>query len=199
MSRAGRKIAISLLLLGVVAIVATAATYVVQTDYFGKKVKIAMVVKSSGSGFFEAAHLPPRPPRGLATSNWLSRGRTAVTAQGQIEIIDSLLNHGLFEKKVDAIVVSANDRDALVPVAQKAMASGVKVLSFDSGIAKEGRVFHLLPSSTELDRRETGQDDGRGDRQRGPGPFSRRPHRRPIRMPGSRRRRRSSSAPSIRA
>ena len=151
MSRAGRRIAISLLLLGVVAIVAAAATYVVQTDYFGKKVKIAMVVKSSGSGFFEAAHLGANEAaKELGDVELIFKGPDKATAQGQIEIIDSLLNHGLFEKKVDAIVVSANDRDALVPVAQKAMASGVKVLSFDSGIAKEGRVFHLLPSSTEL-------------------------------------------------
>jgi rhamnose transport system substrate-binding protein len=47
-------------------------------------------------------------------------------------------------------VISANDPNALVPITKKAMQRGIKVISFDSGIAEEGRQMHLNPSNAEL-------------------------------------------------
>jgi rhamnose transport system substrate-binding protein len=72
-------------------------------------------------------------------------GPTTPSAEGQIEIINSLIS-----QKVDAIVISANDPNALVPIAKKAMQRGIKVVSFDSGIAPEGRQMQLNPSNAEL-------------------------------------------------
>jgi rhamnose transport system substrate-binding protein len=37
-----------------------------------------------------------------------------------------------------------------VPVAKKAMQRGIKVISFDSGIAADGRIMHLNPSNNQL-------------------------------------------------
>ena len=48
------------------------------------------------------------------------------------------------------IAISANDADALVPVLKKAMERGITVISWDSGVAKEGRQLHLNPSDTGL-------------------------------------------------
>ncbi|HKL58644.1 MAG TPA: substrate-binding domain-containing protein, partial [Sphaerochaeta sp.] len=42
------------------------------------------------------------------------------------------------------------DADALISVAKKAMAAGIKVISFDSGINAGGRIVDLLPSNAEL-------------------------------------------------
>ena len=72
-------------------------------------------------------------------------GPTTPTAEGQIEIINSLI-----AQKVDAIVISANDPDALVPICKRAMQRGITVLSFDSGIARAGRAFQINPSNPEL-------------------------------------------------
>ena len=72
-------------------------------------------------------------------------GPTDTTAEGQIEVINSLVAQG-----VDAIAVSANDPDALVPALQKAMERGITVISWDSGVAKYGRMMHLKPSSSAL-------------------------------------------------
>ncbi len=47
-------------------------------------------------------------------------------------------------------MVSSNDANALVPVGKKAEQRGIKVISFDSAIAKEGRIMHLNASSTAL-------------------------------------------------
>jgi len=73
------------------------------------------------------------------------QGPSTPTAEGQIDIINSLI-----AQKVNAIAISANDVDALVPITKKAMAAGIKVISFDSGIAPDGRILHLAPSGDEF-------------------------------------------------
>ncbi len=56
----------------------------------------------------------------------------------------------LIAQRVDGIIVSANDANALVPVGKKAMERGIQMMSFDSAIAPEGRSVHLSASSTPL-------------------------------------------------
>jgi len=58
--------------------------------------------------------------------------------------------NSLIAQKVNAIAISANDKDALVPALKKAMERGITVISWDSGVAPEGRQLHLNPSSNEL-------------------------------------------------
>jgi rhamnose transport system substrate-binding protein len=110
-------------------------------------VRIAMVVKNLGNAFFEACR-----DGGLEAAQELGgdiqlifQGPSTPTAEGQIEIIDSLI-----AQRVNAIAVSANDVDALVPITRRAMTAGIKVISFDSGIAEAGRILHLAPSGDEF-------------------------------------------------
>lgn len=56
----------------------------------------------------------------------------------------------MIAQNVDAIAVSANDTDALVPTLKKAMQRGITVISWDSGVADDGRQAHLNPSSNAL-------------------------------------------------
>lgn len=110
------------------------------------KVKIAMVVKSLGNGFFDAAHEGGNAAaKELGDVELIYTGPTTATAEGQIEILNSLIG-----QKVDALVISANDKDALVPIAKKAAQRGIKVISFDSGIAQDGRLLQLNPSNNAL-------------------------------------------------
>jgi rhamnose transport system substrate-binding protein len=110
------------------------------------EVRIAMVVKNLGNGFFEAAR-----DGGLEAAKQIGgvkviyTGPTTPTAEGQIDIIRSLI-----AQNVNAIVISANDPDALIPICKRAMSRGITVLSFDSGIAKGGRLFHINPSNPDL-------------------------------------------------
>ena len=117
------------------------------TEAAPEGVRIAMVVKNLGNSFFEACR-----DGGLEAIEDLGgdieliyQGPSTPTAEGQIEIIDSLI-----AQKVDAIAISANDVDALVPICKKAMTAGIKVISFDSGIAPAGRILHLAPSGDEF-------------------------------------------------
>ncbi|HEY0032025.1 MAG TPA: rhamnose ABC transporter substrate-binding protein [Devosia sp.] len=108
--------------------------------------RIALVVKSLGNGFFDAANKGAQEAAAeLGDVEVIYTGPTAATAEAQIEVINSLI-----AQQVDAIAISANDPDALVPALKKAMERGIKVISWDSGVAPEGRQLHLNPSDTNL-------------------------------------------------
>jgi rhamnose transport system substrate-binding protein len=110
------------------------------------KVRIAIVVKSLGNGFFDAVRDGGlEAAKDLKNVDIIYQGPSTPTAEGQIEIIDSLI-----AQKVDGIAISANDADALIPITKKAMGKGIKVISFDSGISKDGRMADLVPSETAL-------------------------------------------------
>ncbi|RVT83487.1 rhamnose ABC transporter substrate-binding protein [Rhodobacteraceae bacterium CCMM004] len=108
--------------------------------------RIALVVKALGIGFFEAAaEGAEQAAEELGNVEIIYTGPTDTTAEGQIEVINALI-----AQQVDAIAVSANDTDALVPALKKAMQRGITVISWDSGVAPEGRELHLNPSSNPL-------------------------------------------------
>ncbi|PJC87181.1 rhamnose ABC transporter substrate-binding protein [Vibrio sp. HA2012] len=111
------------------------------------EMRIGLVVKAQGIGFFEAAYAgAEQAAQEIAEDvKIIYTGPVTPTAEGQIEIVNSLI-----AQRVDAIVISANDTDALVPILKKAQQRGIKVVSFDSGVAVPGRAVHLNPSSNEL-------------------------------------------------
>ena len=125
---------------------AALATVLMATGAHAETKRIALVVKALGIGFFEAAAKgAEEAAKELGNVEIIYTGPTDTTAEGQIEVINALI-----AQKVDAIAVSANDPDALVPVLKKAMDRGITVISWDSGVAPEGREMHLNPSSSAL-------------------------------------------------
>ena len=130
-----------------------------------KDIKIGLVVKSLGNGFFEAANKGAQEAaKELGGVQVIYTGPTSTTAEGQIEVINSLIAQG-----VDAIAISANDPDAVVPALKKATQRGIKVISWDSGVAPAGRILQLNPSSNALIGKmcltlaKDHLDDGKGD------------------------------------
>ncbi|HEY64774.1 MAG TPA: rhamnose ABC transporter substrate-binding protein [Caldilineae bacterium] len=109
-----------------------------------KGYKIAIVVKNLGNPFFEAVNRGAQEAAKELGDEIIFQGPATPTAEGQIEIIDALI-----AQKVDAIAVSANDPDALVPVGKKAMDAGIVMISFDSGIAPAGRQLHISQADME--------------------------------------------------
>ena len=106
---------------------------------------IALLVKNLGNGFFDAAAKGAEEAAAeLGDVNIIYTGPTAATPEGQIEIINSLI-----AQNVNAIAVSANDADALVPALKRAMERGITVISFDSGVAEEGRQMNLFASAPD--------------------------------------------------
>ena len=130
----------------IVAGLSLAASMMGSTAMAQDNMRIALVVKALGIGFFEAAaEGAEEAATELGNVEIIYTGPTDTTAEGQIEVINSLIAQG-----VDAIAISANDPDALVPALKKAMQRGITVISWDSGVAQEGRQMHLNPSSTPL-------------------------------------------------
>ena len=135
MRKAWKLLALAL----VVAVVSSGAV-------FAAPLKIAMVVKGMGNPFFDACRDGANEAaEAIGNVQVIYQGPATPTAEGQIEIINSLI-----AQKVDGIVISANDKDALIPITKKAMSRGIKVISFDSGISVGGRMVDLVPSETQL-------------------------------------------------
>lgn len=128
------------------AIAAVLSITLISSVHAEDEVRIALVVKALGIGFFEAANEGAQEAaKELGNVEIIYTGPTTTTAEGQIEVISSLI-----AQRVDAIAVSANDQDALVPILKRAQQRGIKVISWDSGVAPEGRSVHLNPSSNAL-------------------------------------------------
>ncbi len=129
-------------ILSTVAVTATFFAGAAQAE----DMRIALVVKALGIGFFEAAAKGAEEAAAeLGDVEIIYTGPTDTTAEGQIEVINALI-----AQQVDAIAISANDTDALVPALKKAMDRGITVISWDSGVAPEGRELQLNPSSSPL-------------------------------------------------
>lgn len=58
--------------------------------------------------------------------------------QGQINLIEQQI-----ARKVDAVVISANDADSVKPVMEKAMAAGIKVYTWDADSPGSRRIFYV--------------------------------------------------------
>jgi rhamnose transport system substrate-binding protein len=110
-----------------------------------ERVRVGLVAKSLGNGFFDAVNKGAQEAAGELGVDVIFVGPTTPTAEGQIETLNSLI-----AQRVDAIAVSANDPDALVPTLKKALDRGIKVVSYDSAVAPAGRIAHLAPSSDQL-------------------------------------------------
>lgn len=118
----------------------------ISSTVFAKELKIALVVKNLGNGFFEASNRGAQEAaKEIGGVEVIYTGPTTPTAEGQIEIIRSLI-----AQKVDGIIISANDPDSLVTITSRAMKRGIPVMSFDSGISEKGRIVHLAPSDSKF-------------------------------------------------
>ena len=108
--------------------------------------RIAMVVKNLGNTYFDAcANGAKEAAKEAGGYEIIYTASTKATAEEQIAVLESLV-----AQKVDGLIISANDPNALVPICKKAAERGTKVISFDSAVAKDGRIMHLNASSTPL-------------------------------------------------
>jgi rhamnose transport system substrate-binding protein len=110
-----------------------------------KRTRVGLVAKSLGNGFFDAVHKGADEAAKELDAEVIFTGPTTPTAEGQIEVLNALI-----AQRVDAIAISANDPDALVPTLKRALDRGIKVVSYDSAVAPGGRIAHLAPSSDQL-------------------------------------------------
>jgi rhamnose transport system substrate-binding protein len=124
----------------------TALTQLPRAAFADKKLRVAMVVKVLGINYFDVGRDGGQEAaKELGDVELIYSGPTAATVEQQIAVIDTLI-----AQHVDVLLISANDSRALIPTTKKAMQRGITVLSFDSGIAPEGRAMQVNAPHDEL-------------------------------------------------
>ena len=140
------RIAIAALFVATAAVLGACAQEEPASGGQSEPLRIGLVAKSLGNGFFDAVYKGGQEAASeLGNTLVIFTGPTTPTAEGQIEVLNALI-----AQRVDAIAVSANDPDALVPTLSRAMKRGIEVVSYDSAVSGDGRLVHLAPSSDEL-------------------------------------------------
>jgi rhamnose transport system substrate-binding protein len=123
---------------------AAAATAAPAAAAAGGK-KIALVPKGAGNPYFAAVQKGGEEAAKALGDTLIFQAPATADVAGQIDIIN-----GLIAQKVDAIGVSANDPDALVPLGKKAADAGIKFFSWDSAVSPAGRILTENASNPEL-------------------------------------------------
>ncbi len=100
-----------------IALIASSAVFAqgAQESTTKDSYEVVILVKSMGNGFFDACFEGSKQAAeelGNVTTTYM--GPVQTTAEGQIEIIETLI-----AQRVDGIAISANDADALIPVTKK--------------------------------------------------------------------------------
>ena len=100
----------------------------------GKKGTIAVVCYVTSAPYFSFGEAAAKETGEKLGYDVIWTGTTEVDTPGLISIIENLI-----EQKVDAICLASGDTTSVVPVCQKAMEAGIKVITFDLDIDPEGR------------------------------------------------------------
>ncbi len=103
-----------------------------------KQITIALVPKSLDNAIFLDAKAAAEKKGKELGINILWVGSMKSDAAEQVSVME-----GLIQKKVDGILVSCNDADALKDVIDRAVDSGIKVATFDSDSPKSKRLFYV--------------------------------------------------------
>lgn len=110
----------------------------------GEGLYIGVVYKQSGNAYFQASVEGVAKAAEELGFTFEHDGPDDGSSDGAIRIIENYITKG-----VDALVISANDPDALVEVCAQAMEDGIKVVSYDAEVAFPGRNLDVQPSSAK--------------------------------------------------
>ena len=110
-----------------------------------KNYKITYLPKNLGNPYFDASDKAGKTAVESFGGTYAEVGPSEATADGQVSYINTLT-----QQKVGAIVLSANDVNALCDAIGSAKAAGVKVVTFDSDTKPGCRDVYISASSTEL-------------------------------------------------
>lgn len=123
------------------AAVSTLATAAFAQD----KPRYAMLVRVLGNTAFELARIGAQEAADELGVELVYTGPTENTAEGQVNLINSLI-----AQRVDAIMITANDATALTPSLQRAAQRGIAVVTWDQDTESAARSLHIASATNEL-------------------------------------------------
>jgi len=104
----------------------------------------ALVPKNLGNPYFDAANTGAQLAAAELGVKVIYTGPTTADATAQITLLDSLI-----AQKVNGLMISADDADALVPTGKQAMAAGIPVVTWDSNINTGGTQLFVNQADTK--------------------------------------------------
>src|SRR5712692_11484046 len=135
MMRYGRTAALVLVGAPIMGIAGSSQAQNAGPSQAQKALKIVMVPKFTGTAYFAATEkgateaVAELKEKGVAI-DFLYTGPSAVNSDEQIRMVDDLV-----AQKPDVIIIAPTNPEAMVPVAKKAKASGIKVITYDADVA----------------------------------------------------------------
>ena len=130
---------------GFTALAGAAAAAAPFAAHAQQQKRYAMLVRVLGNTAFELAHIGGRQAAEELGAELIFTGPTANTAEGQVQIINSLI-----AQRVDAIMLSANDATALTPSLKRAARRGATVVTWDQDTEPAARDLFVASATNEL-------------------------------------------------
>ncbi|WP_376791136.1 substrate-binding domain-containing protein [Thermoflexus sp.] len=110
-----------------------------------KKFVVYHVPKAAGIEYFKSAHQGMEEvAKEFGDVELHYEGPINATAEEQIKVLEDIIT-----KRPDALIVSANDPQALVPVLKRAMEAGITVVTYDADVLPEARIFFINQATFE--------------------------------------------------
>ncbi|MDY0091672.1 MAG: rhamnose ABC transporter substrate-binding protein [Candidatus Vecturithrix sp.] len=106
--------------------------------------KIVNMPKNLGNPYFDACNQGAQEAAAELGDEVIYQAPSDADATKQIQMINALI-----AQKIDAIMISANDPDALVPAGKKALEAGIVITSYDAAIGEGGRQLFALQADAE--------------------------------------------------
>ena len=133
------------LLVGLVVVAALASALAASSSSAGpdKSYKIFLIPKFIGIPVFTLNGQGGKEAAKKLTDTVTYNGPTEASAAKQVPFINTAISQGY-----NAIVISANDPNAVAPALKRAQARGLKVVSYDADAAKDARTVYVSPPST---------------------------------------------------
>jgi rhamnose transport system substrate-binding protein len=129
---------------------APAETAAAEGGAIKEGLKIAFLPKQINNPYFTISDKGGEDAVTALKGEYKRVGPSEATASSQVSYINTLTT-----QKQDAIVISANDPNAVVPALSKARAQGIKVVTYDSDTDPKGRdIFINQAAAEDLGRSE---------------------------------------------
>jgi rhamnose transport system substrate-binding protein len=107
-------------------------------------VTVGLLPKLDTDPYFGVAKLGAEEAQKEIGGKVIQQAPSAATADAQIEFINNLV-----AQKVDVIAIAGNDANAVAPALKRAAGQGVKVVSYDSDVAKEVRALFMNQAKSD--------------------------------------------------
>ncbi len=133
------------LLLGV----ATIGCFIASSTAFAQDcakepVTVGLLPKLDTDPYFGVAKSGAEEAQGEIGGKVVQQAPSAATADAQIEFINNLV-----AQKVDVIAIAGNDANAVAPALKRAQQQGVRVIAYDSDVAKDARALFINQAKSD--------------------------------------------------